>query len=158
MGLLDEAIREHLELKRRSGADPGAIAREEQEALAPELAADDADGHDDLAQQNLDVMATATPVSAAPLPEHIPQDDRAADFLTIGQETAEIDMQAILDQDPGVADGASPVGPIADGPTPAPYMAEPPGVVDGVDWDLPSAPEQEPTPADGAGQARLTFE
>jgi len=33
MGLLDEAIREHLELKRRRGADPGEIAREEQEAL-----------------------------------------------------------------------------------------------------------------------------
>jgi hypothetical protein len=35
MGLLDEAIREHLELKRRSGADPGEIARLEQEALGP---------------------------------------------------------------------------------------------------------------------------
>ncbi|HTW41234.1 MAG TPA: hypothetical protein VMD79_02840 [Solirubrobacteraceae bacterium] len=35
MGLLDEAIREHLELKRRRGADPGAVAREEREALAP---------------------------------------------------------------------------------------------------------------------------
>jgi hypothetical protein len=35
MGLLDDAIREHLELKRRSGADPGEIARMEQEALGP---------------------------------------------------------------------------------------------------------------------------
>jgi hypothetical protein len=35
MGLLDEAIREHLELMRRRGADPSAIAREEREALAP---------------------------------------------------------------------------------------------------------------------------
>jgi hypothetical protein len=35
MGLLDDAIREHLELKRRSGADPGEIARLEQEALGP---------------------------------------------------------------------------------------------------------------------------
>ena len=35
MGLLDEAIREHLELKRRSGADPGVVEREEQDALAP---------------------------------------------------------------------------------------------------------------------------
>jgi hypothetical protein len=35
MGLLDEAIREHLELKRRRGADPGDIARQEREALGP---------------------------------------------------------------------------------------------------------------------------
>jgi hypothetical protein len=35
MGLLDEAIREHLELKRRHGADPGELARLEHEALGP---------------------------------------------------------------------------------------------------------------------------
>jgi hypothetical protein len=35
MGLLDEAIKEHLELKRRRGADPSEVAREEAEALGP---------------------------------------------------------------------------------------------------------------------------
>ena len=35
MGLLDDAIREHLELKRLRGADPGDVAREEQAALGP---------------------------------------------------------------------------------------------------------------------------
>lgn len=35
MGLLDDAIREHLELKRRRGGDPTEIARAEQEALGP---------------------------------------------------------------------------------------------------------------------------
>jgi hypothetical protein len=35
MGLLDDAIREHLDLKRRRGADPSEIAREETEALGP---------------------------------------------------------------------------------------------------------------------------
>jgi hypothetical protein len=52
MGLLDDAIREHLDLKRRRGADPGEIAREETEALgpvrrdapAPEVAAPEVDG------------------------------------------------------------------------------------------------------------------
>jgi hypothetical protein len=33
MGLLDDAIREHLELKRRRGADPNEVARQEDEAL-----------------------------------------------------------------------------------------------------------------------------
>jgi hypothetical protein len=35
MGLLDDAIRDHLELKRRHGADPSEVAREEDEALGP---------------------------------------------------------------------------------------------------------------------------
>ena len=35
MGLLDDAIREHLELKRRRGADAGDISRQESEALGP---------------------------------------------------------------------------------------------------------------------------
>jgi hypothetical protein len=40
MGLLDEAIREHLELKRRAGADAGEVARQEREALGPVVRGD----------------------------------------------------------------------------------------------------------------------
>jgi hypothetical protein len=35
MGLLDDAIREHLELKRKHGADPEVVERQEKEALGP---------------------------------------------------------------------------------------------------------------------------
>jgi hypothetical protein len=35
MGLLDDAIREHLDLKRRRGADPADIERAERDALGP---------------------------------------------------------------------------------------------------------------------------
>jgi hypothetical protein len=35
MGLLDDAIREHLDLKRRRGADPAEVERAEREALGP---------------------------------------------------------------------------------------------------------------------------
>ena len=49
MGLLDEAIREHLELKRRHGADATEIAKLENEVLGP--------GHTE--------TAAATPASAA---------------------------------------------------------------------------------------------
>src|ERR1700761_7292364 len=35
MGILDDAIREHLDLKRRSGGDPAEIERLEREALGP---------------------------------------------------------------------------------------------------------------------------
>ena len=51
MGLLDDAIRDHLELKRRHGADAGEVARQEQEALGPARreppeASDDAAAYD----------------------------------------------------------------------------------------------------------------
>ena len=35
MGILDDAIREHLELKRQHGGDPSEIDRLEREALGP---------------------------------------------------------------------------------------------------------------------------
>jgi hypothetical protein len=35
MGILDEAIRDHLDLKRRRGADPSEVERAEREALGP---------------------------------------------------------------------------------------------------------------------------
>jgi hypothetical protein len=44
MGLLDDAIREHLELKRRHGADPQEVARQEDEALG---AIGDHESHDE---------------------------------------------------------------------------------------------------------------
>src|SRR5690242_21655073 len=48
MGLLDDAIREHLELKRRHGADPQEVARQEDEALGPIAGREpDDDEHDD---------------------------------------------------------------------------------------------------------------
>ena len=43
MGLLDDAIREHLELKRLRGADPSEVARDERAALGPP---EDGDGEE----------------------------------------------------------------------------------------------------------------
>lgn len=63
MGLLDDAIREHLELKRKHGADPTEVARQEREALGsgpvpprPDLAAEE-----------------APPAHEQPLPDAIPE-------------------------------------------------------------------------------------
>jgi hypothetical protein len=41
MGLLDDAIKEHLELKRKRGADPAEVAQQEREALGPVRGATD---------------------------------------------------------------------------------------------------------------------
>ncbi|MGD0455919.1 MAG: hypothetical protein ABSB69_20220 [Solirubrobacteraceae bacterium] len=153
MGLLDEAIREHLELKRRRGADPSAVAREEREALAPVLT-DDAAGDDGDLLDDAPEIAEITPADPVPAQERPGDDERLASLSTVGQETAELDMQAAMEEDPDAADGASP---IVDGPTPPAYSGESPAE-DGLDWEFPSEREREAAPEDVPGQERLTFE
>jgi hypothetical protein len=58
MGLLDDAIREHLELKRRHGADPGELAQLEREAFGPARKA----------PEPLEVPPAAEAAEAAPEP------------------------------------------------------------------------------------------
>jgi len=77
MGLLDDAIREHLELKLQNGGDPGEIAREEREALEPVVI--DSDG----AEEELDEVTEHTADTAAAPPST--------------QDTAEFDMTAVLE-------------------------------------------------------------
>jgi len=81
MGLLDEAIREHLELKRRSGADPSEVARKESEALAP------APGSEPAGAQPAGDPGGAQPAGTAP----------GAGLAPTGQETQELDMQSVID-------------------------------------------------------------
>lgn len=64
MGLLDDAIREHLDLKRRRGADPAEVARLEQEALGP--------------VRREPAPADGAPAEAPPA-DRAPQEDAAAD-------------------------------------------------------------------------------
>jgi hypothetical protein len=124
MGLLDEAIREHLELKRRRGADPVEVAREQRDALDPVSApAPPAEALDDAAEQ--------TVVEDLPTEEHAldgaaidpDQADAGADGpaghgppaaegsarLLEPEETAELDMSTVLEDEPA-AQGRSAVG------------------------------------------------
>jgi hypothetical protein len=101
MGLLDDAIRDHLELKRLRGADPGEVAREQREALEPVLNDEDAMGEQHLpsAPEDFDPSTgrEGTPLGVSPV---------AAADATAGapnaaggsQETAELDMQSVLDR------------------------------------------------------------
>jgi hypothetical protein len=66
MGLLDDAIREHLELKRRRGADAEEVTRQEQEALgAPQRA--------EFAAAAPAATAEPAPVEDAPAPAPEPE-------------------------------------------------------------------------------------
>src|SRR3954451_6935370 len=82
MGLLDDAIRDHLELKRRHGASADEVARQEKEALgpvrrdAPMSAADAAAG---APAPPMPAPAAAAPPPAAPEVFDGDDDDAAED-------------------------------------------------------------------------------
>jgi hypothetical protein len=87
MGLLDDAIREHLELKRLRGADPGIVAREEKAALGPVSR----EGQAERQLQDVDEPGASPedmrPFSADPVPS------ADTERMTGGQETIEINME-----------------------------------------------------------------
>jgi hypothetical protein len=82
MGLLDDAIREHLELKRRRGADPGEVARGHREALDDPLHPEAVRIEDPSSQGSVSAPELASAATASNVPE----------------ETAELDMRTVLDQ------------------------------------------------------------
>ena len=105
MGLLDDAIREHLELKRLRGADPGEVARAEKEALDPvprERQVATADG----SQLEQNVVAEASdemdPAGQGDTSEAA-EAPRNADLSDDPGETAELDMQTLLQAKEGAA-------------------------------------------------------
>ncbi|HTZ65206.1 MAG TPA: hypothetical protein VMB51_13970 [Solirubrobacteraceae bacterium] len=101
MGVLDEAIREHLELQRRRGADPGAVARQETEALG----SSDADGLP-AADRHDQAHRDEARAESLPLPDAGPerelhqrgdQPHQPGDLSDPAQETAELDMRTVFD-------------------------------------------------------------
>jgi hypothetical protein len=92
MGLLDDAIREHLELKRRRGADPAEVARAQRDALDP--------ARDRAARSEPGDAAQSESLEEGPLPP-------AETLASVGsgdtdnmEETAELDMNAVLEHEP----------------------------------------------------------
>jgi hypothetical protein len=86
MGLLDDAIREHLELKRRHGADPDEVARQENEALGETRRAEFArpEGAEAPAEP-----ATAEPPAEEPVAEGAPQPDPVPEFEPVREPQPE---------------------------------------------------------------------
>jgi hypothetical protein len=101
MGLLDDAIREHLELKRLKGADPGDVARAEQNALGPMHRQGGAES-DEQADSQPEAAAT---IEGSLFSEPKSASDSAAPAPGHGsQETVEINMEAELKQGIDVRD------------------------------------------------------
>ncbi len=154
MGLLDDAIREHLELKRRHGADPGEVAQEERAALAPVFGedADGPDGHDegDVAFADTD----SHPAAGVGLREGPHEADHGGGELPAGQETAELDMQAVLEGDIHEGHQGDPLAEEALGAGSVTAGDE----LDSIDWSNPGEASEDEGPAEIPGQERLSFE
>jgi hypothetical protein len=140
MGLLDDAIREHLELKRRHGADPEEVARQERAALAPPDAEEPRvaeplpDGEEPGLDEDEDADALDVEESSRPDPS------------AAIQETAEIDMRTVLE---GIDAEDEEVREMSAGAarspheTPAAARVEPPSSTPGIEsdsleWDAPA--------------------
>jgi hypothetical protein len=158
MGLLDEAIREHLELKRRSGADPSAVEREEHEALAPLSHDDGFEDAGDYDDEELEYEADGAPEAEVPLADEASH--RAPSFADLAdagqQDTAELDMQAAMDADPDPA-GAVPYTAPSGGGWATPYAGRR-AEDDPLEWELPGDRDRRPPPENIPGQERLTFD
>lgn len=158
MGLLDEAIREHLELKRRRGADPGEIARAEHEALEPIFPEGSSTPDGEVTQsppgesephEELPYAEETTAQPSAP-PAETP------DFANVGQETAELDMQAVLEADPEHSSQWVGAPQEAARPVRAPSAQRPER--EAMEWEPAGRSEREPIPEEIPGQERLRFE
>jgi hypothetical protein len=158
MGLLDDAIREHLELKRRRGADPGMVAREEHDALTPVFPDEEDDRDGDLADGGLSEASAEEAAGGASVEEQHARDAELADLSTVGQETAELDMQAVMDEDVDVSGDASPAGAPAEGRSGADGYAPGPPEDPPLEWEAASGAGPEPVAEDVPGQERLSFE
>jgi hypothetical protein len=106
MGLLDDAIKEHLELKRRRGADAGEISRLESEALGPVPRS--AEGVPDMSD-------TFEPSPGEPAGEAVGE---------AGDPPTALPPTGLGDDDATAAHAPPP--PLADEPLPPPRPAEPP--------------------------------
>jgi hypothetical protein len=125
MGVLDDAIREHLELKRKHGSPEEELRRQEEEALGPVR-------HEVAPPDEVEVKVDGEPAAEAQGP--------AAEPVAEPSEATE----PVAEQGPAaepVAEPSEPAEPVAEPAEPAPFDAE---------TSLLAEPEPEPFPEDEA--------
>jgi hypothetical protein len=149
MGLLDNAIREHLEFKRLHGADPEEVAREEHEALGPVHR-----GGESVAAGREDVSGSADRQSGESLPSDADFHSTSSqppprDLIHGGQETAELDMRTVLKtgepagaesliEDARPAPSSASTPPSTDAPAPGvDSAAREISAEDSLEWEVP---------------------
>jgi hypothetical protein len=149
MGLLDDAIREHLELKRQRGADDDEVSRLEREALGPvvrgdEFVTDATSAGDESLSPEYESMAASEPAAAeyeqsvseadfAPEPPPLePEPPQPELSPHAGQPTEEFDVESAHAQE------ALRSAPPAPEPAPAPVPPAPDPARDDHDAEHPA--------------------
>jgi hypothetical protein len=167
MGILDEAIRDHLDLKRRRGADPSEVERAEREALGPvrrnpspgELAEADAEAAPEDAAGYAPGGAPAYAPEGALAYDHAGEEDWSHDSLQ--DPAADAGVQPVYDEPP-----AEPVAAQSEFPAPgaAPFhdadepLAEEPFDEEPAHEPFPAPPAPPAAPPAMAGAGPETAE
>ena len=133
MGILDDAIREHLELKRKHGVPEDEIERQEEEALGP--------ARRGVAQQHDDGEPAVADGAAED--EAIAQADEDAAPVDEGAAPAADQETVLFDMEGAASDEATPVEPPPVEPSPA-DEAEPDDAFEGGEELEPEEGELEP--------------
>jgi hypothetical protein len=137
MGLLDDAIHEHLELKRLRGADPSEVIQEEREAFGPVLRGE---GAEPTAVADFAMHSTIREGSTSDEAEV----DSNPDLSCLGEETVELDMRAVLEMESIESNDRARSDPLLQVASAAPSRArmEPPPsrgdpLRDFLEWEVP---------------------
>jgi hypothetical protein len=152
MGLLDDAIREHLELKRQHGADPDEVSRQEREALGAARRAEFAKPAGDAAPEPAEAQDEAAkpvePVGAGEEPEPLAEEAGPVE----SEEAEPFDVEALESPAPATDEVPAPAEPEAA----KPGYDEDPWLEDERDevpadesLDRPRAPESESADPEG---------
>jgi hypothetical protein len=138
MGLLDDAIHEHLELRRLHGADPSEVIREEHEAFGSALRVGDTEpaGH----AADFEELPTVRAGHAV----HEIKLHANPDLSHLSQETVELDMRAVLEAESIEDNGRVELDtlPPAVSAAPPPTRMEPSASGEGstgdpLEWEMP---------------------
>jgi hypothetical protein len=163
MGLLDDAIREHLDLKRRRGGDPTEIERAEREALGPVRRGPGLTGDEEMPEpaggpeaestpappeqwepfaEDPELRALEEPEELTPYePARAPDGDPLMDDEPFSGETHEAGMPDPADA--ALAPEAAPPPPHPADPPPVPRHDESPARVDQETEEYELEPEEE---------------
>jgi hypothetical protein len=150
MGLLDDAIREHLELKRRHGADPDEVTRQEREALGAPVRGEFAKPAAEPAEEEGEEPAAVA--ASEPAPAEVPEIDEPPEMP--GEPEPEPAERALApepepapepgdEEDPWLVEELADPEPRPEPPAPEPPAAEGEDVLEETPEFLQETPEHD---------------
>jgi hypothetical protein len=134
MGLLDDAIREHLELKRLKGADLGDVAREEREALGEDGPAEQAGPGTNPENYNRVEVDSVGPEQDGE--GQLTEPGGSLDQVSTGQETIELEMESVFEPDPSPAKHAD-----SEGEAARAHARQTSDPEESLEWEMPADQE-----------------